>query len=574
MSAFGSSKILFTTLVGFVFCLIMMYNLELIRYDKGNIIIHLEGKPEVSTIRESRSTVTESEPTTTKTTTTFKTTTTPTTTTPTTAKQCDQKLDSETKSLIRKALDKTIQLKELFRQQSQTLAEKNKEVLPILNYFKRLAKPLENSLRNDLELLYDIAWKEDSKELQELNRIAQSMISQTQNPKDCTRAKKLHCVMNHMTCGFGCIIHDYGLCAFVSIGESRTLQYDLNQLATYPGINTTFEYPSKTCVNRTNFGNYGIEWHHAPSPNKEVLTMTINVPSASHSQFSPGSVPQHLIERLQRIHSGPNAWWTGHVISYLIRPQKWVIEELETIKGDIEFEHPIVGIHVRRTDKISEASFFDLERYMDHVESWYDRYQLKHPKKKVVRRVYLATDDENVIKEAKNSYPDYKIIFTIGRTFNISQNRKSNSAVKGVLFDALLLKDSDFVVATFSSNIGRLVYELRQNTSSDPTYNVVSLDDGFYYWGEIGLKQVAIMEHNPPTSQLCNGTTFRSPILEMRKWTCELQLKVGDELQYFGYMYHSYLSGGYNRRSKLHGLYPTHKVKDILTPAAYPKHKT
>nr|XP_026695846.1 alpha-(1,6)-fucosyltransferase-like isoform X2 [Ciona intestinalis] len=460
MTAFESSKIIFTTLVGFVFCLIMMYNLELIRYDKGNIIIHLEGNPYVSTNRDSRPTVTGSEPTTPKTATTSKTTS-----TPTTAKQCDQKLDSETKSLIRKALDKTIQLKELFRQQSQTLTEKNKDVLPVLNYFKRLAKPLENSLLNDLELLYDKAWKEDAKELQELNRIAQSMISQTQNPKNCTRAKKLHCVMNHMTCGFGCIIHDYGLCAFVSIGESRTLQYDMNQLATYPGINTTFEYPSETCVNRTNFGNYKIEWHpklhkDAPSSNKEVLTMTINEPSTSHSQFSPGTVPQHLIERLQLVHSDPNAWWTGHVISYLVRPQKWVLEELKTIKREIEFEHPIVGIHVRRTDKISEASYFGLERYMDHVESWYDRYQLKHPKEKVVRRIYLATDDAQVVKEAKNSYPHYKILFTIGRTFNNSQNRKSNSAVKGVLFDALLLKDSDFVVVTFSSNVSSLV-ELR-----------------------------------------------------------------------------------------------------------------
>lgn len=38
-----------------------------------------------------------------------------------------------------------------------------------------------------------------------------------------------------------------------------------------------------------------------------------------------------------------------------------------------QFESPVVGVHVRRTDKVgSEAEFHSLDEYMDHVDLWFD----------------------------------------------------------------------------------------------------------------------------------------------------------------------------------------------------------
>lgn len=58
-------------------------------------------------------------------------------------------------------------------------------------------------------------------------------------------------------------------------------------------------------------------------------------------------------------------------------------------------------MHVRRTDKIgTEASFHPLEEYMKHVEEWYDQQEYNGVEI-TRRRIYLATDDPNVITEAR-----------------------------------------------------------------------------------------------------------------------------------------------------------------------------
>lgn len=57
-------------------------------------------------------------------------------------------------------------------------------------------------------------------------------------------------------------------------------------------------------------------------------------------------------------------------------------------------------VHVRRTDKVgTEAAFHPIEEYMVHVE---EHFQLLARRMQVdKRRVYLATDDPSLLKEAK-----------------------------------------------------------------------------------------------------------------------------------------------------------------------------
>lgn len=61
------------------------------------------------------------------------------------------------------------------------------------------------------------------------------------------------------------------------------------------------------------------------------------------------------------------------------------------------------SVHVRRTDKVGmEAQFHALQEYMTYVDEWFDIYEKRYPG--VQRRVYLASDDPNVLQEAKNKY--------------------------------------------------------------------------------------------------------------------------------------------------------------------------
>ena len=56
-------------------------------------------------------------------------------------------------------------------------------------------------------------------------------------------------------------------------------------------------------------------------------------------------------------------------------------------------------IHVRRTDKTSEAKYHILEEYMVYVEEWFDAYEYLH--KEIVRKIYLATDEPKLLDEAR-----------------------------------------------------------------------------------------------------------------------------------------------------------------------------
>ena len=70
-------------------------------------------------------------------------------------------------------------------------------------------------------------------------------------------------------------------------------------------------------------------------------------------------------------------------------------------------------MHVRRSDKFTEANFFEPSDYMVHVEEFYEAYFLKHPEKAntTKRMVYIASDDQDVFGKFKNEYVFYSISY-------------------------------------------------------------------------------------------------------------------------------------------------------------------
>ena len=55
---------------------------------------------------------------------------------------------------------------------------------------------------------------------------------------------------------------------------------------------------------------------------------------------------------------------------------------------------------MRRTDKIgSEAAFHDVDEYMEHVDNYFDTYELINPNVSFKRAVYLATDEISAIND-------------------------------------------------------------------------------------------------------------------------------------------------------------------------------
>lgn len=61
-------------------------------------------------------------------------------------------------------------------------------------------------------------------------------------------------------------------------------------------------------------------------------------------------------------------------------------------------------IHVRRTDKGTEAAFHNISEYMKYVEDYYIIYQYQNPNVNFTKRVYLATDEPTIFKDIRTKY--------------------------------------------------------------------------------------------------------------------------------------------------------------------------
>ena len=64
-------------------------------------------------------------------------------------------------------------------------------------------------------------------------------------------------------------------------------------------------------------------------------------------------------------------------MAYVMRPTKYLTDYLNTVKKELNYTHPVVGVHIRRTDKlVQEANFFECSTYMNHVRDFYAKLEL------------------------------------------------------------------------------------------------------------------------------------------------------------------------------------------------------
>ncbi|EFN69737.1 Alpha-(1,6)-fucosyltransferase [Camponotus floridanus] len=406
----------------------------------------------------------------------------------------------------------------------------------------------KKSLLTNIDKLKKVDGYEEwrKKEAKDLSDLVQKRFRYLQNPADCSKAKKLICSLNK-GCGFGCQIHHITYCFLVAYGTERTLiikskgwRYQKE------GWESVFKPLSNTCLSTT-----GVSHSNWPGdPSKQVISLPIVDNVYPKPRFQPPSVPADLAPRLEKIHGHPLVWWVGQVLKYLMRPQDHVKRTLEKARERLGFKKPIVGVHVRRTDKVgTEAAYHDIDEYMSKVEQYFDELETKPD----VKRVFLASDDPKVITTARKRYTNYEIIGDpdIAETASVAK-RYSDVSLQGIIIDIQLLSECDYLVCTFSSQVCRVAYELMQTYYADAYDRFSSLDDIYYYGGQNPHPHVAILDHKPRK----NG---------------ELEMKIGDLIEVYGNHWDGF-SKGYNTRTSMTGLFPSFKVKNPVDAVDFPKY--
>ncbi|XP_049525168.1 alpha-(1,6)-fucosyltransferase [Dermacentor silvarum] len=361
-------------------------------------------------------------------------------------------------------------------------------------------------------------------------------IDRNQNGGNCSRA--LVCRLSNPY-GFSSAIHDVLWCLAQGVSQGRPVLVDSQPWHYAPSAwHEAFQPLSFTCPSRTEPRS---QW---PGEN------------LSANRAALLELPRDVADPLVELHGDPYAWWFGQLMAYIMRPSKRLLELISQAKRKLQFQSPIVGLHVRRTDKESEASFHESEEYMEHAEAFFAAAGPHVP-----RRVFVATDEPDVFHELRHRFANYSFVGdeAASAAAREPRTRYSLRSLLPLARDVLLLSECDLVVCTLSSGVCRVVYELMQARRTDASAHLVSLDvDYFYAFVQFPARRV-IYSHRPLHPK-------------------ELWLREGDAVERLGD--HSVI--GEARRKKfldgvsvgtlpgtvLTGLYPTYKAVPQLRVAA------
>ncbi|KAI0987417.1 hypothetical protein GJ496_009963 [Pomphorhynchus laevis] len=305
------------------------------------------------------------------------------------------------------------------------------------------------------------------------------------------------CKIN-ITCGFGCQMHHVLYCATFAYNTQRRLILDTNKWSygnkeAFSQIFKDLPKPATESIKKSipfrpwsgNLSNPAIE-------------LGLFKDLSPRPDFIPLAIPNHLSKStmILSLHGNPFTLYAGHLIRSVLSIQPEFQQIVDDTQNRFNFSSPVVGIHVRRTDKIgTEARFYHLEKYMAHVEEFFKIEEFRQ-KQKLKRRVFVATDDPNLLDGASDRYPYYQFLYNKNSTLSASLNNRYSKASSGfVILDILLLSKCDFIVCTFSSNVCRLAYELMQTRYPDGSWRFRSLDDIYHYNSQLPHNHIAIEDH-------------------------------------------------------------------------------
>ncbi|XP_050344252.1 alpha-(1,6)-fucosyltransferase [Nymphalis io] len=379
--------------------------------------------------------------------------------------------------------------------------------------------------------------------------LVQRRLKYLQNPADCRESRKVICNLNK-GCGFGCQLHHIVYCLIFAYATERTLILNSKGWRyNNKGWEYVFHPISDSCT--STYDDKVVQW--PASYDAKVVSLPFIDSISQKPKFLPLAIPSDLAHRIVRFNGDPSSWWIGQMLKYVLKPRAGMQKAINETIAKMNFKKPIVGVHIRRTDKVgTEAAFHHIDEYMLHVKDYYDQLELtQHVDKK---RVYLATDDANVLEDARNKYPQFEFLGdpSIAKTA-ATHRRYTPLSLTGLLVDLHLLALCDYLVCTFSSQVGRVAYEMMQTNRVDASDSFYSLDDIYYFGGQNAHDRRAVMAHNARGNQ-------------------EISVQVGDLIGIAGNHWNGF-GRGTNKRTNVNGLIPWYKTADHLVLYSFPDYK-
>ncbi|XP_039271947.2 alpha-(1,6)-fucosyltransferase-like isoform X1 [Styela clava] len=380
--------------------------------------------------------------------------------------------------------------------------------------------------------------------LDDLSIKVTTKIHKLQNPRDCMDTRLLICKLNtKLNCGFGCETHSLISCMMEALRSQRTLIY-ITEGWRYAKQGREYTFSP---LNNCSTYSFSINPYITLEGNENATI--IKKYSSEYKEWIGWSIPRQLSSTLQKYHAEPFLWWIGQLIKYAMKLQPWMEEDLNNIITRVGFSSPVVGIQIRRGDKLKDSGgFHEVDEYMFYADQYFN--YLKTTNKHIQPKVFLATEDESALPELTLRYPDYKFIVSNHVTEKVTKHmRYGDGGLEGIIFDILLLSRCDYIVCTLSSNVCRAAYEAMSANRVDAATRIHSLDTGHRLKTLFDAPWRATANHTPINSE-------------------ELRLHKGDKVK-VSMSYRESLKDGYvmasNRATGEKGRIPAYKAREELT---------
>ena len=333
-------------------------------------------------------------------------------------------------------------------------------------------------------------------------RIVLKQIDYIQNPHNCTSARKVICDLSNG--GMASTVHHWVYCLIFAYYTNRTMLIDtsrwhyLKNVKSKDGINDFHDLfqPISKCKYTDHDKKMAVSWKN-PSMDSTDANKTPQVIRLIRIGFllqyrSPGpkichyAMPTKIFYDIIQFKYKPMAWWTGLLAQYIVRPNHFLQQFIDQSRKQFQFQSPIVGLHIRRTDKQKEAKLFNIDEYMVKIKAFFDH--LAKRKINIKRRVFVTTDEPHLIPQLKSKYTNYQFSHPPLKQLEAGPYTTRYSALhlKHFMRDLFLLAECDYLVVTMTSNVGRLAYELHEVIySRTQSQHFTSMDIGYNIFGQV-----------------------------------------------------------------------------------------
>ncbi|XP_047144091.1 alpha-(1,6)-fucosyltransferase [Hydra vulgaris] len=330
----------------------------------------------------------------------------------------------------------------------------------------------------NLNISYRRTFKHKFKSLEEIHKLIKNQIHNLQEKGDCKKKKILLCRNVESFSGLGSNLHRYGVCMQVAYGLGRTFFIHQDEYSHFNGIFKWVQPESLKCghlknkilldkslaCNAQDISCYLSNGYDINNTHRiiEFNTVSKKFPYPRHI---PGTIPEELNENLLYLGiKSPWLWFTSQFLAYLLlRPNAEFNKTFYNLKQEINYSLPIIGFHIRHGDKITsgEAEYINETVFVNIAEDYFSKHNVTS------KRVYIATDDIPAIKVVNKLAPEF---ITTGLPHNYLSSGLGNYLVKrfpkeileSTLLDLYFLTNTNYLVCDVTSNLCRLVYELKQ----------------------------------------------------------------------------------------------------------------